>query len=329
MQGFPIGGSRIRLSWGRSQCKHGLCQMCLSATDRLHSALDKAAQAAAQAAQAAALQAQAQYQVQMASPQAPTLTAEQAMQLLEKFGITQYMHNQNEDDNSGGNPGDHSASGNVNGHMQAHHNDVDALQAGPISAEQAALDFMVQQQFDAYGTSAFDHLHPAAQFNTSTFSPFSPDPSYVPDSVKNREGVSVSPGPTQTYPSKGYASWYSSSQHGEKANSTGASGKVSPTSAYASRPPSARAFGDFLSEQSTPFPLPTRASSRGEGPISRPELSRKSSHPLPLPSQDHFGTQDKHDHDAFHDLTSTLAGFSLGDHGMSWKTSEGASSISS
>lgn len=24
MQGFPIGGSRIRLSWGRSQCKH-LC----------------------------------------------------------------------------------------------------------------------------------------------------------------------------------------------------------------------------------------------------------------------------------------------------------------
>ncbi|KAL0576960.1 hypothetical protein V5O48_005031 [Marasmius crinis-equi] len=43
MQGFPIGGSRIRLSWGRSQYK--------------------AAQAAAQAAQAAAMQLQGQYGV--------------------------------------------------------------------------------------------------------------------------------------------------------------------------------------------------------------------------------------------------------------------------
>ncbi|KAJ7922266.1 hypothetical protein B0H13DRAFT_1707790 [Mycena leptocephala] len=47
MQGFPVGGSRIRLSWGRSQYK--------------------AAQAAAQAAQAAALQAAAQ----AAPPQPP------------------------------------------------------------------------------------------------------------------------------------------------------------------------------------------------------------------------------------------------------------------
>jgi hypothetical protein len=329
MQGFPIGGSRIRLSWGRSQCKHRPCRKCISAANRRRLTLDKAAQAAAQAAQAAALQAQAQYQVQMASPQAPTLSAEQAMQLLEKFGITQYVHKQNEDGNSGINSGDNGVNEILSDNLQGHHNDVNILQARPISAEQAALDFVVQQQFDAYGTSAFDHLHPAAQFNTSTFSPFSPDPSYAPDSVKNRESVSVSPGPTQTYPSKGYAPWYSSSQHGEKINSAGASGKVSPTSAYASRPPSARAFGDFLSEQSTPFPLPNRASSRGENPISRPELSRKSSHSMPLPSQDPFGTQDKHDHDTFHDLTSTLAGFSLGDHGMPWKTSEGASSISS
>ncbi|PCH40765.1 hypothetical protein WOLCODRAFT_162522 [Wolfiporia cocos MD-104 SS10] len=67
MQGFPIGGSRIRLSWGRSQYK--------------------AAQAAAQQAQNAAFQ--AQYQAQLAAAQGATnvLTAEQAMQLLEKFGI--------------------------------------------------------------------------------------------------------------------------------------------------------------------------------------------------------------------------------------------------
>jgi hypothetical protein len=56
LQGYPIGGSRIRLSWGRSQCMsflflrfHSLFLMTL---------LDKAAQAAAQAAQAAVLQAQ-------------------------------------------------------------------------------------------------------------------------------------------------------------------------------------------------------------------------------------------------------------------------------
>ncbi|KAF7352151.1 hypothetical protein MVEN_01178300 [Mycena venus] len=67
MQGFPVGGSRIRLSWGRSQYK--------------------AAQAAAQAAQAAALaQAQAQTQVQVAppppqvaaGPQAPVVPQAQA-----------------------------------------------------------------------------------------------------------------------------------------------------------------------------------------------------------------------------------------------------------
>ncbi|KAI0737737.1 hypothetical protein C8Q80DRAFT_1222765 [Daedaleopsis nitida] len=53
MQGFPIGGSRIRLSWGRSQYK--------------------AAQAAAQAAQAAAFQAQYQSQAQQTQiPGTPT-----------------------------------------------------------------------------------------------------------------------------------------------------------------------------------------------------------------------------------------------------------------
>ncbi|KAF9238785.1 hypothetical protein BU15DRAFT_88232 [Melanogaster broomeanus] len=64
LQGFPIGGSRIRLSWGRSQYK--------------------AAQAAAQAAQAAAAQAQfqAQLQAQLASTQLPS---EQALQLLQKL----------------------------------------------------------------------------------------------------------------------------------------------------------------------------------------------------------------------------------------------------
>ncbi|KAF8165776.1 hypothetical protein B0H34DRAFT_780524 [Crassisporium funariophilum] len=64
MQGFPIGGSRIRLSWGRSQYK--------------------AAQAAAQAAQTAALQ------TQYPPPVAPvpgSITQEQAVQLLQRFTV--------------------------------------------------------------------------------------------------------------------------------------------------------------------------------------------------------------------------------------------------
>ncbi|KAJ3788912.1 hypothetical protein GGU10DRAFT_85622 [Lentinula aff. detonsa] len=86
MQGFPIGGSRIRLSWGRSQYK--------------------AAQAAAQAAQAAAMQSQAGsqalYNVPMQMPSSLPLdnvsssssghlTQEQAIQLLQKLGQQGYM----------------------------------------------------------------------------------------------------------------------------------------------------------------------------------------------------------------------------------------------
>ncbi|KAH9960470.1 hypothetical protein BC827DRAFT_1268176 [Russula dissimulans] len=65
MQGFSIGGSRIRLSWGRSQYK--------------------AAQAAAQAAQAAALQ--AHLQSQMISPRGTPITMEQTVQLLQQMQL--------------------------------------------------------------------------------------------------------------------------------------------------------------------------------------------------------------------------------------------------
>lgn len=72
MQGFPIGGSRIRLSWGRSQYK--------------------AAQAAAQAAQTTALQAQAQ------APTPPAITAqmtsEQAILLLQRLAMAGVLDSQ-------------------------------------------------------------------------------------------------------------------------------------------------------------------------------------------------------------------------------------------
>ncbi|KAF8645477.1 hypothetical protein AX16_007762 [Volvariella volvacea WC 439] len=67
MQGFPIGGSRIRLSWGRSQYK--------------------AAQAAAQAAQAAALQAQ----YNSGPTPLGAMSQEQALQLLQKFAMSSYV----------------------------------------------------------------------------------------------------------------------------------------------------------------------------------------------------------------------------------------------
>ncbi|KAJ3889596.1 RNA-binding protein Csx1 [Lentinula edodes] len=87
MQGFPIGGSRIRLSWGRSQYK--------------------AAQAAAQAAQAAAMQSQSGPQTlhNMTMPMPSSLqsdntsvsavstahlTQEQAIQLLQKLSQQTY-----------------------------------------------------------------------------------------------------------------------------------------------------------------------------------------------------------------------------------------------
>lgn len=323
MQGFPIGGSRIRLSWGRSQCMCKLSQLpsCLGRSS-LHTT-DKAAQAAAQAAQAAAYQ--AQYQVQMASPNASSLTAEQAMQLLEKFGITQFLNNPA----PGGNA---NSSANANGAPQPNLNvSTDTLQATPTTAEQAALD-MINSHFDAFAPPSFDQQRPGSQFNAPAFSPFSPDPNYVPDSVKNRENLSINPGgQSQSYPSsaKGYAPWYSSSQQDEKmpASATSASGKVSPTSAHASRPASARAFGNFLGDQSLPFPPPNRASSRQEGPIARPDLSRRASHALPLSSQDQFAAQENHDR-SLHDLNGTLASLNLGENQLSWKTGDGSASAS-
>lgn len=108
MQGFPIGGSRIRLSWGRSQYK--------------------AAQAAAEAAQTAALQSELHHPVPQPPPQLqsqpispalplpqqhrsgstsqsqhtvqasssstitmPTVSPEQAVELIQKLGLMKYL----------------------------------------------------------------------------------------------------------------------------------------------------------------------------------------------------------------------------------------------
>lgn len=151
MQGFPIGGSRIRLSWGRSQYK--------------------AAQAAAQAAQAAALQ--AQFQAQMSSAQqAPQsqMTPEQAIQLLQRLGLS------GQGQTGGGSDG-------------SNRNYVEAAKGSGYSEEKLRSLIMNQPlsdsqlPYDVYpggsglrppsNMSSVEHHR---SHHTSSFSPFSPEP---------------------------------------------------------------------------------------------------------------------------------------------------------
>ncbi|KAG2155073.1 uncharacterized protein EDB93DRAFT_1248026 [Suillus bovinus] len=151
MQGFPIGGSRIRLSWGRSQYK--------------------AAQAAAQAAQAAALQ--AQFQAQMASTQGQVaqsqMTPEQAIQLLQRLGL--------------------SGQGQSGGGSDASNYYIDAAKGSGYSEEKLRSLIMNQPlsdsqlPYDVYSggsgprpPSNMSSVEHHRSHLTSTFSPFSPDP---------------------------------------------------------------------------------------------------------------------------------------------------------
>ncbi|KAI0920843.1 hypothetical protein AcV5_001381 [Taiwanofungus camphoratus] len=248
MQGFPIGGSRIRLSWGRSQYK--------------------AAQAAAQAAQAAAFQ--AQYQTQVQTPAAPSLTPEQALQLLEKFGLTNILNN----------------GGAANNVFNAFNGNPSIF--GPRPGSSSSV--------------------PA-----SSFSPFSPDPNYLADSMKTHESAPSNQAQSIPGLSKGYASWYNPAQDEKVASG---SGKVSPVQTI--RPPSAsQRFGSLLGEASSsasPF-QPNRAASRQEAPIARPDVSRNSSQ-----NQDQYAGHG-HEQDLIQDLNGTLASLDLDSQGM-WKNGD-------
>lgn len=250
----------------------------------LISLIDKAAQAAAQAAQAAAFQAQ-YTQVQTAPPNASTLTAEQAMQLLEKFGITQFLNNNSADNQASSGP------------------TLDVLQGA--TAEQVA-DFI--HQYESFAPAG--SFEQRSSLNT-TFSPFSPDPNYLVELKSREANASVSPGQAQSFSStssKGYSPWYSSSPSDEKVT---ASGKVSPTGsggAQTSRPNSARAFS-YLGETQQPNRAPSR-----EGPIARPDALKRASQ-----SVEHYGAPHDREHDSIHDLNGTLASLNLDNQGL-WKS---------
>ncbi|KAI1796035.1 hypothetical protein LXA43DRAFT_988055 [Ganoderma leucocontextum] len=286
MQGFPIGGSRIRLSWGRSQYK--------------------AAQAAAQAAQAAAFQAQYQAQLQQPNvapglpasqnqqsqpqsqpqpqPQQQPLTAEQALQLLEKFGLTNLL--------ASGSSAAGSGLENVSNERQ-----IAAALLNDVDGDRIA-------SFNAFVPPVFGPRQSTNSSSTSSaFSPFSPDPNYLGGRAGN--DASVAQGQSLSQTPKPYSLW--NPNHDEKVTSS--NGKVSPTSAQAARPSSvSQRFSSFLGDAPTSATFqPTRTSSRQEAPIARPEATRRDSRneEYSLPARDQ---------DGFRDLNGTLASLALDDH---------------
>ena len=221
MQGFPIGGSRIRLSWGRSQCRSiiNLLNNCPNDWN-----VDKAAQAAAQAAQAAALQ--AHLQSQMISPRGTPITMEQTVQLLQRMQLT------------GFNP-------MAGGDAQGQQDQSQPQTAAPLNDE--PLRNMVFSTRDINGTSSFgvqpsggfcDMRTPRAGFSTS-FSPFSPDPNLIsggdptskPAAPKRPESLLYFPASATDYV-QGFGS--APALPHDLSNTMGADGKVTVPRSYAS-----------------------------------------------------------------------------------------------
>ncbi|KAG2013035.1 RNA-binding protein Csx1 [Coprinopsis cinerea AmutBmut pab1-1] len=153
MQGFPIGGSKIRLSWGRSQYK--------------------AAQAAAQAAQAA-------LQQQYPGGQVGTLTQEQALSLLQKFAMQNYRPEQ---PLPAGNPVQLPEAG-VSDHSGINY--ATMVANGGISLGMPRDD--TGGSTDSY--TAYSLPRPEVHRTLSNFSPFSPDPALsVPETQSRRDSA--------------------------------------------------------------------------------------------------------------------------------------------
>ncbi|KAF8883154.1 hypothetical protein CPB84DRAFT_1750712 [Gymnopilus junonius] len=187
MQGFPIGGSRIRLSWGRSQYK--------------------AAQAAAQAAQAAALQ------TQYSLPPLPvgTISQDQALHILHKFSSQGYFNGS----------GSGSSSGGLSSNLYDITQDLDLLHyggnekeenQGPAGAAGVQGSGNGNGNANASGASSYGATaqRPDLHRAQSTFSPFSPDPNNLymsSESVGIRRESSPYPSRLEAlpHPSKAYA----------------------------------------------------------------------------------------------------------------------------
>ena len=306
MQGFPIGGSRIRLSWGRSQCEFF---QSLSYYPILTSLSDKAAQAAAQAAQAAAMQ--AHVQGQMANTRnVQSVTTDQAIHLLQRYGfaIGNPAAAQSVTNNVNG------AGGNIGGGT-----DMSTAQFAGIS-EDTLRNLLLPREnesnggggsgFDIFG-SAFGSSSGAGtpgegisrgMRSHTAFAPFSPEANIFMDDTKLRE---------LPHPSKHFAPGFgpvqdtqsiNSGPHVNGASGSSGSGKTSPGSAV--RPPSAaQRFASYLEH------------APGVKTISRPPSSSAR-------TGDYF---EGHEQDMIQDLNGTLASLDL-DHisssASAWRVQE-------
>lgn len=301
MQGFPVGGSRIRLSWGRSQCR----SLTYESSSIIYSTLsiDKAAQAAAQAAQASALQ--TNFVVPPAAVSA--MTQEQMLQLLQTFTTKGYLDSTigSSSDGSG------SDSATIGGRV------VNETSAGQYTEEKFRSAHIAVREdgppsFEAYsasGSSGRPAANPASlepRQSMSNFSPFSPDPNYVAEN-KRRETASFSRVDMLPHPSKAYAPGFFPVQTQDLKVNTNGNGSVSKVSPTSTRPPSASRYGSFLDSSAPSFQI-NRAPGRPEAPISRP-----SSGQTPLGRGDHEGQE----YDVIQDFNGTLASLDL-DH--PWKS---------
>ncbi|KAI6015687.1 hypothetical protein EDC04DRAFT_564737 [Pisolithus marmoratus] len=281
MQGFPIGGSRVRLSWGRSQYK--------------------AAQAAAQAAQAAALQAHVQAQM-VVNPAAP-LPSEEALQLLQKLGISSFGGQIGGNGQDMGNDAGYVTPKGANGHNEE--------KRAPFSITQVRPDSVISPFHDAFSnpyvprsmaTDVLDYQHPMRSVfssSSSTFSPFSPDPGVLPLGNRGNQFKELAVLDTMAH-----------AENVRRFDSmTTYSGKVAESLESSIRMPNgSQKFGTYLCR-----------SSRQE-PISRPNSGQTS-------SQGHSSQCDlKLEHDPIDDLNGTLASLNL-DHGNPWKSSEEGSEV--
>ncbi|KIK94066.1 hypothetical protein PAXRUDRAFT_12279 [Paxillus rubicundulus Ve08.2h10] len=263
MQGFPIGGTLTSLS-------------------------DKAAQAAAQAAQAAAVQAQfqAQLQAQLASAQ---LSPEQALQLLQKFGVNGLNENGAYDMPAAG----HCESG---GNAVAD-DKLQSFLANQPRGEAMNPHAMHDSYFGSYAVRSSmgpdQHQHIRSQLYTS-FSPFSPDPNALLLLSRRRgsEDLLVADGLSQTM--NPYPPRYDPTALDAKA----------VISDHPNGP--ARTLGG--PHQYGPYPdllLAASHSTSRQEPISRPNSSETSSQQR---STQHGSYEE---HDPIHDLNGTLASLDL------------------
>lgn len=235
MQGFPIGGSRIRLSWGRSQC----ASLCLCSVQCSSFLLDKAAQAAAQAAQAAVLQAQAQ----MVTPPPASLSQEQSLQMLHKYNAQHYYDPRE-----------------VENQLLSSSLDSGRHEVSRLSPEGTSTGLPYISRSEMHRTQ-------------SNFSPFSPDPTNIytsSDRIKRETSPfpprldslhSSGAGPSHALHGKEFSPGFFGIHQELKVTSNG---KISPPR----QAPSASRYG-FADVSDPPAPL-NRAPTRPEGTISRP-----------------------------------------------------------